>query len=261
MIEEIKNEVHRLIKNSLFEEITSNVNTKIGGNQQHKVTGNVVRDVTGNVADTIGGDHSEKTTGKWSVKAQEIAFEADSAISFKVGGSHVIITTSSVGVQGSSSVVVKGGMVEINTSPPPSAKTATAPAACNVPPPKAKLEAMLPGQTGHKTYSGGGASGAATAQNAPAHPLPPTGTQPASSKVNNDSKDAKGEKPPENHFIEIELKDEDNLPVPGEYFEVITPEGTSATGTTDEKGFARIDGIQPGQATVRFPNRDKSVVD
>ena len=55
--------------------------------------------------------------------------------------------------------------------------------------------------------------------------------------------------------------DEDNLPVPGEYFEVLTPEGTLASGTLDEKGFARVDGIQPGQATVRFPNRDKTVIE
>lgn len=251
LIEEIKNEVHRLIKNSLYEEISSSVHTKIGANQQVQVTGNVIRDITGNVSDTFKADHSEKTTGKYSVKAKEIAFEADDAISFKVGGSYVLITTSGVGVKGSSSVQVKASMVEINTSPPPSAKSSSAPAACKIPPMKKKIEAMLPGQTGHKTYSGGGG------QNTPAHPLPPTGTPPASSKVTKPPAD----KAPENHYIEIQLNDEDNLPVPGEYFEVVTPEGTSATGTTDDKGFARVDGIQPGQATVRFPNRDKTVVE
>jgi len=252
LIEEIKNEVHRVIKNSLYEEISSNVQRKIGGNEQRSITGTFTREVTGKVSDTFKADHSEQTTGKWSVKAQEIAFEAENSISLKVGGSHVIITSSLVGVQGSSSVAVKGGTVELNTSPPPSGKSASAPAACKVPPPKAKKDAMLPGQTGDKKYTGGSSS------SAPAHPMPPTGTPSPASKV---AKDTKGEKPPENHFIEIELTDEDNLPVPGEYFEVITPEGTSATGTTDTKGFARVDGIQPGTATVRFPNRDKTVVE
>ena len=257
LIEEIKNEIHRVVKNSIYEEVTQHVQTKIGGSVQTDVAADVKRKIGGNVDDTIGADHSEKTTGKMSVKASEILFEASSKISFKVGGSEVVIDSSSVTIKGSAKVAITGGMVNINSGPGSPSSPPKAPAAAVIAKYKAIIAAMMPGQTGHKVYSGGGGGGGG--QNAPTHPLPPTGTPSAASKV---ARPADSEKTNEKlHYIEIELKDEDNLPVPGEYFEVITPEGTSATGTTDEKGFARIDGIQPGQATVRFPNRDKSVVE
>jgi len=249
LIEEIKNEIHRVVKKSIYEEVTQHVQTKIGGSTQTDVAGDINRKVGGSVSDTIGGDHSEKTDGKYSVKANEILFEAETTISMKVGGSEVVIDSSSVTIKGSSKVAITGGIVNINSGPGSPSKAPKGPASAIVAKYKKILEAMKPGQTGHKTYSGGGN------HNAPTHNLPPSGSPSNSSKV------AKSGKQPENHFIEIEVKDEDNLPVPGEYFEVITPEGTSATGTTDEKGFARIDGIQPGQATVRFPNRDKTVVE
>jgi len=258
LIEEIKNEIHRVVKKSIYEEVSQHVQTKIGGTVQTDVAADVKRKIGGNVDDTIGGDHSEKTSGKMSVKASEILFEAESTISLKVGGSEVVIDSSSVTIKGSSKVAITGGMVNINSGPGSPSKAPKSPAAAVIAKYKAIVAAMMPGQTGHKTYSGGGGGGGGGSQNAPTHPLPPSGTPPASSKV---AKTATSEKTPETHFIEIEVKDEDNLPVPSEYFEIITPEGTSATGTTDEKGFARVDGIQPGQATVRFPNRDKTVVD
>ncbi|MBL8239997.1 MAG: type VI secretion system tip protein VgrG [Bryobacterales bacterium] len=249
LIEEIKNEIHRIVKNSTYEEVTNHVHMKIGGNTQTQVTGDVNRKIDGNVNDTVGADNSQKITGKMGVKAMEIAFEADTAITFKVGGSEVVIDTSGVAVKGTGKVAITAPMVNINSGSGSPAKTPKSAAAAVASAAKKIMEALKPGQTGHKTYSGGGA------KTGPAHPLPPTGTPSNASKA---AKDAKG---PDNHFIEIEVKDEDNLPVPGEYFEVLTPEGTLASGTTDEKGFARVDGIQPGQATVRFPNRDKTVIE
>ena len=264
LIEEIKNEVHRVVKKSTYEEVVVDVQIKIGGTQQIKVVGDVKRSVDGNVSDTIAGDHSEKTTGKISAKAGQIIFEADSAISFKVGGSEVVIDTSSVTIKGPSKVAITGGMVNINSGPGSPAKTPVGPVAAVIARYKAIVEAMLPGQTGTKVYSGS----AQAAQNAPAHPVPPSATPTptavakAAPATNEASATNQAPAPAnENHFIEIELKDKDNLPVPGEYFEILLPGGALASGTTDDKGFARVDGIDPGQATVRFPNRDKTVVD
>lgn len=71
---------------------------------------------------------------------------------------------------------------------------------------------------------------------------------------------AKPHKPDEEKtsWIEIELVDEEDNPVPGERYEITVPDGTVASGTLDENGFARVDGIDPGTCQVTFPELDKS---
>ena len=59
-------------------------------------------------------------------------------------------------------------------------------------------------------------------------------------------------------WIEIVLVDEEKQPVPGEPYQITLPDGeTVAEGTTDEKGFARVDGMEPGTCKITFPNRDQ----
>src|SRR2546421_6021647 len=55
------------------------------------------------------------------------------------------------------------------------------------------------------------------------------------------------------HWIEIELLDHKDKPVAGEPYRIVLADGTTAAeGTLDEKGFARVDGIDPGSCTVTF---------
>jgi hypothetical protein len=58
-------------------------------------------------------------------------------------------------------------------------------------------------------------------------------------------------------WIEIELVDEEDQPVPGERYKIELPDGSVAEGTLDEKGFARIDGMDPGTCKITFPELDK----
>lgn len=59
-------------------------------------------------------------------------------------------------------------------------------------------------------------------------------------------------------WIEILLVDKKNKPVAGEPYRVTLPDGaTVAEGTLDEKGFARVDGIDPGTCKITFPNLEK----
>jgi hypothetical protein len=58
-------------------------------------------------------------------------------------------------------------------------------------------------------------------------------------------------------WIEIELIDEADEPVAGERYEVTLPDGSVAKGSLDSKGFARIDGIDPGECQISWPDLDK----
>ena len=48
--------------------------------------------------------------------------------------------------------------------------------------------------------------------------------------------------------------------VPGEKYKITLPDGeTLAEGTLDDKGFARVDGIDPGNCKISFPDLDEEV--
>jgi hypothetical protein len=68
----------------------------------------------------------------------------------------------------------------------------------------------------------------------------------------------KEEKEKKKSWIEIELVDEDQNPVPGEAYRITLPDGqTVAEGTLDDKGFARVEGIEQGTCKITFPNLDR----
>jgi hypothetical protein len=57
-------------------------------------------------------------------------------------------------------------------------------------------------------------------------------------------------------WIAIKLVDEDGRPVPDEEYRILLPDGTEVEGNLDKKGFARINGIDPGTCRVAFPELD-----
>jgi len=58
-------------------------------------------------------------------------------------------------------------------------------------------------------------------------------------------------------WIEIQLLGEDGKGIAGEAYEIHLPGGTVLTGTLDDDGLARVDGIPAGTCQVSFPNLDK----
>lgn len=59
-------------------------------------------------------------------------------------------------------------------------------------------------------------------------------------------------------WIEIEMKDEKKKPVTGLPYRITLPDGkTLAEGTLDEKGFARVSNIDPGNCKITFPTLDQ----
>src|SRR5260370_15668785 len=62
--------------------------------------------------------------------------------------------------------------------------------------------------------------------------------------------------PEKTHWIAIELVDELGKHVPYEDYRIILADGTPVEGTLNEKGRAKVTGIDPGTCRVTFPNRD-----
>jgi len=67
----------------------------------------------------------------------------------------------------------------------------------------------------------------------------------------------KEEKAKKKSWIEIELVDEENEPVPGEAYRITLPDDTVAEGTLDGKGRARVEGFEQGTCKVCFPDLDE----
>ena len=66
------------------------------------------------------------------------------------------------------------------------------------------------------------------------------------------------EKAKKKSWIEIDLVDKKGKPVAGEPYRVTLADGeTVAEGTLDEKGHARVEGIEPGTCKVTFPKLEK----
>ena len=61
----------------------------------------------------------------------------------------------------------------------------------------------------------------------------------------------------EKSWIEIEMVDEEDNPVASEKYKITLPDGKVAQGTLDNKGFARVEGIEPGTCQITFPKLDK----
>jgi type VI secretion system secreted protein VgrG len=63
--------------------------------------------------------------------------------------------------------------------------------------------------------------------------------------------------PAKKSWIEIVMVDEDNNPVTGEAYSITLPDASVAFGTLDDKGFARVEGIDPGTCQITFPDLDQ----
>ncbi|QOY96504.1 PAAR domain-containing protein [Massilia sp. UMI-21] len=57
----------------------------------------------------------------------------------------------------------------------------------------------------------------------------------------------------EDHWIEFQLSDGNDQPIPHQPYVVIDPGGAQFSGQLDENGFARVEQIKAGLCTVNFP--------
>ena len=64
--------------------------------------------------------------------------------------------------------------------------------------------------------------------------------------------------PYQKEWVEIVLEDQNGVRIPGEEYLVTAPDGTEYGGMLDQNGFARIEGLDPGDCQVSFPRLDRS---
>ena len=227
--EHVENNRHEIVDMDHMEEIGKDRHLKVAGKEAKEVAGSHSFTVTGDVIEVFKSSHSEQTTQSYYVKAMDVVIEAMTSITLKVGGSSVVVDSSGVTATGPT-VTIDGGQTKINSGPGSSpgsgqAGSAVAPAA---PTEAEEADTANPGEICEPPEGG--------VQDMEAYTPDPAKTS----------------------WIEIELVDEEENPVPGEWYRITLPDGqTVAEGTLDDKGFARVDRIDPGICQITFPNLDQ----
>ena len=240
--ETVAHDRHLTVQNDVVERVDGNRNESVGndhmeeiGQDRHvNVAGKEAKEVGGSLSLTVGGDGhlhfrsglNQEVAQTLSVKAMDVAIEAMSTISLKGAGGHVVIDSSGVTVEGNI-VTIQGSLTNINSGSGSAPSSASAVSAVAPSPP---AEAVLAGT---------------------AEPGEVVQIQRHTATTSDTEAEEK------TSWIEIELVDEDDNPVPGERYRVELPDGSIAEGSLDENGFKRIEGIEPGSCKVSFPNLDE----
>jgi type VI secretion system secreted protein VgrG len=220
----------------------------IEGKEAIKIVGSHSKTVQGDVIEVFQGNQSTQVTQNVYIKGMQVVIEAMTGLTIKVGGNFVTID--------SSGVTILGTMVNINSGGAALSGSAGSAVSPLSPTDPAVADDATPGQNDVPTATPGTL---ATGSASNVSPITASSAAPKSAASDAPTHDPNA---PENqekkHWIEIQLNDEDGKPVPGEAYKVTLPDGTTvADGTLDDKGFARVDNIDPGTCQVTFPNLDK----
>ena len=168
------------------------------------------------------------------MSAANIVIEADTAISLKVGGNFITISSAGIFIQGMPMVMINSGGAAIPGMP-------------------GMLVSPLDPEEAHIADNADPGDKAPTYKNQKRE-LPewkkPTFSKPTHKPNHPKNKDKES-------WIELVLTDEDDNPVAGERYRVTLPDGnTISEGTTDSDGYAKVTNIDPGNCKITFPELD-----
>ena len=198
------------------------------GKETVTITGSRSLCVQGDVIEEYKGSHSRLTSKNVYLSGDQVVIEAKSGLCIKTGGNFINVDTSGVTIVGTI-VNINSGGAALNGSP-------------------GSLVKVLEPAEAHIADNADPGDKSPTYKNQPPVSSAPTHSSKESSQSGQKKKD----------WIEILLVDDEGNPVAGEPYSVTLPDGsTVADGTLDEKGFARVDGIDPGTCKVTFPKLHK----
>jgi type VI secretion system secreted protein VgrG len=260
----VKNNRHKTVDQDEKIEIGKDHHLKVTGKQAVEVAQSRSVTVSGAVAEDFQQGYSTKVAIGYLLKAGTTAIiQADAGITLKCGGNSVVIDPSGVTIKGSL-VTIEGQLVKINSGPGSPAGSGSPGNAVSPsgPDPAEDADQADPGrmdelrkeQLERKTGKYG------KPQDVPFKPAPPPRyALSASPAVAVAAPLLQEPAPPPTHYIEIKLLDMNGNPVPGERYRVTVPDGRVAEGTLDENGYARVEGFDPGQCRIEFPDMDETV--
>ena len=246
-MEKIGRDKHDNIVRDQSEKVGRDHHLDIEGKEAIKIVGSHSKTVTGDVIEVFQANQSTQVTQAIYIKGMNIVIEAMTGMSLKVGGNFITID--------STGVTILGTMVNINSGGAAlsgSAGSAVSPLAPTDP---AEADTANPGENDVPTATPGTL---ATTSAEEVSPISGSSApqSPASNAPTHDPNDPENKK--KKSWIEIQLNDEEGNPIPGEPYKITLPDGTTiADGALDNKGFARVDNIDPGTCQVTFPNLDK----
>src|SRR5580658_3991164 len=228
-----------------IEKIGRDHHLTISGKEAISITGSHSLAVTGDVIEQFSGNHSSQVTQNLYLQAMQVVIEASTGLTLCVGGNFITIDASGVAIFGT--------MVQINSGGSALSGSAGSLVSPLSPTDAANAADADPGAVTSVSGSGTGPASMTLTDLSPATPSKKSAASDAPTHDPNapENKDKK-------HYIEIKLVDEAGQPVAGEPYAITLPDGsTVADGTLDDKGFARVDNIDPGTCKVTFPNMDK----
>ena len=240
-IEAARDEIHKIGRDHHME-VAGKAALKIGGSSSVAITGDVIEEYKAN--------HSSQVTQNLYLKAMQVVIEATTGITFKVGGNFITIDMSGIAIKGLPMVQINSGGAALSGSAGSivSPLVPTAAQEADKADPGASVQArsgsaVIRDNLALQTVSP--ATDRAARRQSAASDSP---THDPNAEENQDKK----------HWIEIKLVDEEGIPVAGEPYRITLPDGTTvADGTLDDKGWTRVENIDPGTCKVTFPNLDQ----
>jgi type VI secretion system secreted protein VgrG len=249
-MEKVGRDSHVNVVRDRIESVGRDQHLNVTGKAAIKIGGSCSLAVTGDVLEQFSGNHSSQVTQNLYLKAMQVVIEASTGLTLKMGSNFITIDPSGIAISGTPMVQINsagsalsgsaGSLVSpLSPTAPTAADTANPGAVTNAPSGTAATQVGTSADTIAPTLATRPKKSAAS--DAPTHD--------PNAPANQNKKS----------WIEIVLVGDDGNPVPGEPYRVTLPDGTTvADGTLDEKGYARVENIDPGTCKVTFPNRDKS---